>query len=113
MNHIFGKIAGKIYLQSFKTAKDTGKFNLTKLFTAFPASNNLQNWCNVELNIISFYGNVHSKLSLVSMLKDHMTLLNPLNLHGFCYPLNFFGVFSYDCKNRRYYECSLQASFSC
>ena len=26
------------------------------------------------------------------MLKDHMTLLNLLNLHGFCYPLNFFGV---------------------
>ena len=72
----------KIYLQSFKTAKDTGKCNLT----------NLQNWCNVDLNIISFYGNVHSKLSLVSMLKDHMTLLNLLNLHGFCYPLNFFGV---------------------
>ena len=81
-----------MYLQSFKTAKDTGKCNLTKLFTAFPASNDLQNWCSVELNIISFYGNVHSKLSLVLMLKDHMTLLNLLNLHGFCYPLNFFGV---------------------
>ena len=26
------------------------------------------------------------------MLKDHMTLLNLLNLHGFCYPLDFFGV---------------------
>ena len=26
------------------------------------------------------------------MLKDHMTLLNLLNLHGFCYPLNFFSV---------------------
>ena len=26
------------------------------------------------------------------MLKDHVTLLNLLNLHGFCYPFNFFGV---------------------
>ena len=47
----------------------------------------------IELNITSFYGNVHSKLSLVSMLKDHVTLLNLLNLHGFCYPLIFFGVY--------------------
>ena len=27
------------------------------------------------------------------MLKGHVTLLNLLNLHGFCYPLNFFGVY--------------------
>ena len=50
--------------------------------------------CHIELNIISliisFYGNVHSKLSLVYMLKDHVTLLNFLNLQGFCYPLIFF-----------------------
>ena len=120
MNHISGKLAVKLnlqnfekYLQSCKTAKDTGKCNLSKLFTAFPASNNLQNWCHIELNITSFYGNIHSKLSLVSMLKDHVTLLN-LNLHGFCYPRNFFWcVLYYDCKNRRYYEYYLQVSFSC
>ena len=40
-------------------------------------------------------------MSLVSMLKDHVTLLNLLNLHGFRY---FFDVSSYDCKNRRYHE---------
>ena len=25
---------------------------------------------------VSYYGNVHSKMSFVSMLKDHVTLLN-------------------------------------
>ena len=27
------------------------------------------------------------------MLKDHVTLLNFLNLQGFCYPFNFFRVY--------------------
>ena len=63
---------------------------------------------------VSYYGNVHFKVSLVSMLKDHVTLLNLLNLCGFRYPfVIFFDVSSYDRKNRRYYEYSLQASFSC
>ena len=35
---------------------------------------------------VSYYGNVHSKVNLVPMLKDHVTLLNLLNLCGFRYP---------------------------
>ena len=57
---------------------------------------------------VSHYGNVHPKVNLVSMLKDHVTLLNLLNLCGFRYPVS-----SCDRKNRRYYKYSLQASFSC
>ena len=84
--------AVKIYLQNCKPAKDTKKCNLTKLYTAFPASNNLQNWCHIELDITSFYDNVHSKLSLVFMLKDHVPLLNLSNLDWFCYRF-LFGVY--------------------
>ena len=35
---------------------------------------------------VSYYGNVHSRVSLVSMLKDHVTLFNLLNL---CFSLPF------------------------
>ena len=78
---------------------------------AFPNSNSTRNQVDEEplcvcatcksLFIFVIYlilphfmpGNIHSKLSLVSMLKDHVTLLNLLNLHGVSYPLNFFGVY--------------------
>ena len=36
---------------------------------------------------------VHSKMSLVSMLKDHVTLLNLLNLNGFRYPFVIFFMY--------------------
>ena len=36
------------------------------------------------------YGNVHSKMSLVSMLKDHVTVLNLLDLCGFRNPFVIF-----------------------
>ena len=39
---------------------------------------------------VSNYGNVHSRVNLVSMLKDHVTLLNLLNLCGFRYPFVIF-----------------------
>ena len=39
---------------------------------------------------VSNYGNVHSRVNLVSMLKDHVTLLNFLNLCGFRYPFVIF-----------------------
>jgi len=39
---------------------------------------------------VSYYANVHSKMSLVSMLKDHVTLLNLFNLCGFRYPFVIF-----------------------
>ena len=39
---------------------------------------------------VSNYGNVHSRVSLVSMLKDHVTLLNLLNLCVFRYPFVIF-----------------------
>ena len=39
---------------------------------------------------VSYYGNVHSRVSLVSMLKDHVTLFNLLNLCVFRYPFVIF-----------------------
>ena len=36
------------------------------------------------------YGNVHSKMSLVSMLKDHVTVLSLLDLCGFRNPFVIF-----------------------
>ena len=39
---------------------------------------------------VSYYANVHSKMSLFSTLKDHVTLLNLFNLCGFCYPSVIF-----------------------
>lgn len=39
---------------------------------------------------VSYYGNAHSRVNLVSMLKDHVTLLNLLNLCGFRYPFVIF-----------------------